>query len=169
MNFYLYFPYIYLAVCFIISFWPLEYSAATLLYSRPPIKKTEGVIFVWSGWLKIAAFIFFLFKGFLLWSIGNIFLDDTPVIILLGCLTALLCEAYSPCKKERRILALGLGILTGWPVWTTPVGILLTVLLLILNISAFSRSSKDFPARLRRKSGYTKSGSAPVKHTGSAR
>ena len=169
MNFYPYFPYIYLVVCFAVSFWPLEYSAAVLFYGRPPIKRTAGVIFVWSSWLKIATFIFFLLKGFLLWSIGNIFLDDTPVSLLLGCLTALLCEAYSPCKKERHILALGLGILTGWTVWTTPVGILLSVLLLILNISALSRSSKDYPARLRRKFEYTKSASAPAKHIESAK
>jgi hypothetical protein len=165
MNFYLYFPYIYPAACFVLSFWPLEYFAAALPGSRPPLKRTTGAIFVWSSWLKIAAFVFFLGKGFLLWSIGNIFLDDTPVIILLGCLIALLCEAYSPCKKERQTLALGLGILTGWPIWTAPVGILLIVLLLILNISAFSRSSRDFPARPRRKSEYTKSDPAPAKHT----
>jgi hypothetical protein len=169
MNFYLYFPYIYLAVCFIISFWPLEYFAAALFHSRPSVKRKEGAIFVWSGWLKIAAFVFFLLKGFLLWSIGNIFLDDTPVTILLGCLIALLCETYSPCKKERQIFALGLGILTGWSIWTTPVGILLAVLLLILNISALSRSSRDFLAHPRHKSEYTKSDSAPARHTGSAR
>jgi hypothetical protein len=169
MASYLYFPYIYLAVCFGISFWPLEYYAAALFNSRPPLKRTAGAIGVWSGWLKIAAVIFFFGKGLLLGSVGNIFLDDTPVSLLLGCLTALLGEAYSPCKKERHILALGLGILTGWPVWTAPVGVLLAVLLLILNISAFSRSSKDSPARPRRKSEDTKSGSAPAKYTASAK
>jgi hypothetical protein len=169
MSFYIYFPYIYLAVCFVISFWPLEYYAVDLFFSRPPIKRTKGAIFVWSSWLKIAVFLFFLLKGCLLWALGNGFLDDTPVIVLLGCLIALLCETYSPCKKERQILALGLGILTGWSVWTTPVSVLLIVLLLILNISALSRSSKDFPARLQRKSEYTKSDSAPAKHTGSAK
>jgi hypothetical protein len=106
---------IYLLLCVVLCFLPIESYTARLFSSSSTLKKTpatKGAIFVWKPWLTCLTGVLFFAKGLLLGLVGNIFLADFPLLIFLGFILALLSEAYSPLKKNRHILVLGLGFLT---------------------------------------------------------
>jgi len=102
----------YLAFCALVCFLPVEAYLSRLFPAMPKALPSRGAILVWRPWLSGLLTLIFFSKGFLLGLAGILFLADAPLFIFLGFMLALISEAYSPLKKNRHILALGLGFLT---------------------------------------------------------
>ena len=103
---------IYLALCVLLCFLPVETYLARLFPALPKALPSQGAVLVWRPWLDGLLSLVFFGKGLFLGVAGMVFMADTPLLVFLVFLLALLSEAYSPLKKNRRILALGLGFLT---------------------------------------------------------
>ncbi|MDR2430762.1 MAG: hypothetical protein LBD99_00670 [Candidatus Margulisbacteria bacterium] len=122
---------IYLSLCFVWNFWPLESYLYKLLNGGAPKKKPleQGVTLIWKPWLGLAVGLVFFAKGLLLGLSGGFFLTAEPLSVFGGFTLALLSEACSPLKKTRHLLALGLGFLAVYQLWGW---VIYTMLFLIL-------------------------------------
>lgn len=120
----------YLFFCLAVSFLPIEVYLRRLIQPINP-RLRQGAVLVWQPWLKTFVNSFFWFKGLLICLGGRFLFAESPLIIFGGLLIALLSETFSPLKKTHRTLALGLGFLTGYQIWTVPVYALIFLILLI--------------------------------------
>ncbi|MDR1996891.1 MAG: hypothetical protein LBQ83_00990 [Candidatus Margulisbacteria bacterium] len=131
----IYYYALYPVLCLLLCFLPWESYLRRALFGGLPSRKkpaAQGAVLIWKPWLDCLYGAVFFTKGLLFGLSGSLWLAEEPLFIFTGFMLALFSEAYSPLKKTRRILALGLGFLSVYQLWACLVYALIFGLLLAL-------------------------------------